>query len=175
MSLSYISNDVNIISVAASSSPQTDAAKAEAEAIITAMQGVSFDHQPALDENVTATTVLKDLKKFVRPLENLQKDLGKVSEKIKETKDKLEDLKANSANSIATSRKANEISNKIKDAKFSAKLAVLEKRATDMLENAAIGTELNAKSPEILQDLETSYIDLGIKHFFEIHYFHKNL
>lgn len=103
----------------ASSSPQTDAAKAEAEAIIASMQSVKFDHKPAIEENATVTTVLKDMKKFVRPLDKLNKDLGAVSKNIAEAKDKLRDLRNQSDYSISTSRKANEIGNKIKDAKFS--------------------------------------------------------
>lgn len=124
----------NTTFIAASSSPQTDAAKAEAEAIISAMQTVKFDHQPALEENATVSTVLKDMKKFVRPLDKLNKDLKGVSGNIAETRERLKDLRNQSDYSIATSKKANEIGNKIKDAKFSVKLGLLEEKASNMLE-----------------------------------------
>jgi hypothetical protein len=102
------------LQIIAVSSPQTDAAKAEAEAIITAMQSVTFDPEPALEENATVTTVLKDMNKFVRPLGRLSKDLKLVGDQIMEVKDKLRDLRNQSDYSIGTSKKANDIANKIK-------------------------------------------------------------
>lgn len=150
------------MSYVATSSPQADAAKAEAEAILSLMQTVKFDKQPAIEENDTVTTVLKDTKAFVRPLDALTKDLGKVHEQIAEVKDKLKDLRNQSDHSIATSRKANEIGNKIKDAKFSTKLGVLETRSADMTENIENAIKYNLEVPQLIEDLRDSYVNLGM-------------
>ena len=91
----------------------------------------------------------------------MDQDLKKVAEKVGESREKLKDLRNQSDYSIQTSRKANEISTKIRDARFPVKISVLESKANDMLDNIGVATELNLKSPEILDKLELSYIDLG--------------
>jgi chromosome segregation ATPase len=126
------------------------------------MQQVKFENQTSIEENDTVTTVLKDVKAFVRPLEFLSRDLSRVREQIGEVKDKFKDLKNESDHSIATSRKANEIGRKIKDGKFSAKIGVLDTKASDMQENMEEAIELNKKIPGLVNNLTESYANLGV-------------
>lgn len=96
------------------SSPQTDAARGEAETIINDMQGVKFDPTSAEVENKTAAEVLENVEKFMEPITALTQELNNEGEKLKDVRDKLKDLRNQSDYSIDTSRRANEIMDKIK-------------------------------------------------------------
>jgi len=100
--------------LSAVSSPQADAARAEAEALIEVMQKVEFDPSEAKAENASATAVLKDIKKFVKPLNSLNKELDKKRKRIDDIKNKIQDLFTQIDNSMDTSIEANKIANQIR-------------------------------------------------------------
>lgn len=95
-------------------SPQTDAARAEAEAIIETMQNVRFDPTSAEAENKTAGEMLRSVQDFVQPITSLTKELNSESAKLLSIREKLRDLRNQSDYSIDTSRRSNEIMDKIK-------------------------------------------------------------
>lgn len=154
--------DINSCLCKASSTPQADAARAEAEAIIAALESISFDHTPALEENSTVSKVIKEVTNFVQPLEQLNTDLHEIRDRVDETKDKLRDMRNQSDYAINTSRKSRDIGNKITAAKFYVKFNLLEQKAQTMLDNAAQADEMNRGTPEIQEGLRNSYYDLGM-------------
>ncbi|ODM92460.1 Laminin subunit alpha [Orchesella cincta] len=141
-------------------SPQTDAARAEAEAIIATMQDVKFDPTKAQEENKTAGEILGDVQEFVKPIKALTMQLNEEGEKLVNVRDKLKDLRNQSDYSIDTSRRANEIMDKIKEAKFPVKIGVLEGRSKEMLDNIENATYTNRFTEALIDELDNSNLQL---------------